>query len=513
MKNNFLIFLLLCGLTGSLAGQNLVKVMSFNIRYNNPGDGENAWPNRVDLVQRLLGYHQPDIIGVQEALEGQMEDLSRILPGFDSEGIARTEGGEYSAILYRASTLEKMEGSTFYLSSTPDQLSTGWDAALPRIATWARFKLRSTGAEFFCINTHFDHIGEVARKESAALILRAIDSLNPNHLPVILTGDFNATPNSEPILTILSGDMLNSRTQTAGPAHGPESTWSGWTIAGEPGRTIDYIFVKGDLAVVRHAHLAESFSGRFPSDHLPVLAEIILSPPKATSWLHSHNDYEQERPLHEALDAGATSIEVDVWLLDEVLRVSHFKPLSPGNSPTLEELYLQPLSIWVSEHGGEIYPGYRQEIQLMIDVKNDGAASLSALREACRPYRGLPIDFVISGNRDTAGILADPDSLFSIDGRLHETVDVNHMSRTPMVSMPYREVSSWKGRGEMPEADQKKIREAAKTVHDAGATFRLWGIPQEEGVWKILRELGVDWLNIDDPSQGAAFLRSTIEDN
>lgn len=511
MNFRILIFLLLLGIGGNLAGQNLVKVMSFNIRYNNPGDGENAWPNRIDLVDRLISYHQPDIIGVQEALEGQMDDLREIIPGFDSEGIARTEGGEYSAILYRGSKLEKLDGSTFYLSPTPDKLSTGWDAALPRIATWARFEVRSTGAEFFCINTHFDHRGDLAREKSASLILHAIDSLNKTHLPVILTGDFNATPESEPIQTILS-KMSDSRALSNAPPHGPEGTWSGWTIAGQPGRIIDYVFVQGDLAVSRQAHLAESFSGRFPSDHLPVIAEIMLYPPKATSWLHAHNDYEHDRPLYEALEAGATSVEADVWLIDGVLRVSHLRPLSPENSPTLEELYLQPLASWAAEHGGEIYPGYTDQVQLMIDVKNDGAASLSALKKVCRPYRGLPVNFIISGNRDIEGILSDPDNLFSIDGRLGETGNPTQMERTPMVSMAYRDFSSWKGRGEMSNPDQQKIREAAKTAHQAGATFRLWGIPQEEKVWQMLKELGVDWLNVDELVRGTAFLSTTSQD-
>lgn len=505
------IFLLLIGLTGTAIGQHFLKVMSFNIRYNNPGDGENAWPNRIDLVNRLFSYHQPDIIGVQEALEGQMQDLNKILPGFDSEGIARTEGGEYSAILYRASKLEKLAGSTFYLSPTPEQLSTGWDAALPRIATWARFRLRATGAEFFCINTHFDHRGEQARKESASLIVSMIDSLNVDDLPIVLTGDFNATPESEPIQTILSS-LEDSRHQSHAPAHGPDGTWTGWTIAGEPGRTIDYVFVQGDLAVSRQAHLAESFSGRFPSDHLPVLAEIILYPPRATPWLHSHNDYEHDRPLFEALEAGATSIEVDVWLVDGTLRVSHLRPLSPENSPTLEQLYLQPLTSWIAEHGGEIYPGYGKQIQLMIDVKHDAAASLAALTEACRPYRGLPVEFIISGNRDIDGILSESDQLFSIDGRLGDIEHTSQMTRTPMVSMPYREFSSWKGRGEMPQQDQREIRDAATSCHDAGATFRLWGIPQEEGVWRSLRALGVDWLNVDELEKGSSFLQAESQD-
>ncbi len=505
------IFLLLIGLTGTAIGQNLLKVMTFNIRYNNPGDGVNAWPNRLDLVNRLLAYHEPDIIGVQEALEGQMNDLKEILPGFDSEGIARTEGGEYSAILYRAETVEKLAGNTFYLSPTPDQLSTGWDAALPRIATWARFRLRATGAEFFCINTHFDHRGVQARKESASLIISMIDSLNVNDLPIILTGDFNATPESEPIQTILS-TLNDSRQQSHAPAHGPDGTWTGWTIAGEPGRTIDYVFVQGDLTVSKQAHLAESFSGRFPSDHLPVLAEIMLYPPKATLWLHSHNDYETDRPLFEALEAGATSIEVDVWLVDGTLRASHLRPLSPEHSPTLEQLYLQPLASWVAEHGGEIYPGYGKKVQFMIDVKHDAAASLAALTEACRPYRGLPIEFIISGNRDIHGILSEPDQLFSIDGRLGDIENTSQMTRTPMISMPFRDFSSWKGRGEMPLADEQKITEAATSVHEAGATFRLWGIPQNEKVWENLKELGVDWINADELSRGMEFLRSGNQD-
>lgn len=490
-----------------MLGQATLKVMTFNIRYNNPGDGDNAWPRRLELVEPLLRFHSPDIIGVQEALPDQMEDLQRMLPDYASEGIARTDGGEFSAIWYRRSRLTKLAGSTFYLSPTPASLSTGWDAALPRIVTWAKFMDNASGHSFYCFNTHFDHIGEMARENSARLILHAIDSLNTEKLPVVLTGDFNAPPESAPIQTLLAGNMLDSRDVSLFPAHGPDATWSGWTMAGEPGRRIDFVFVRGDLAVYRHATLAESFSGRFPSDHLPVMAEVELYPPAATPRLHAHNDYEQERPLFDALAHGAASIEADVWLIDGQLRVSHLRPLKPEQAPTLTELYLQPMAEWVNAHGGRVYPGSDQPLQLMIDIKQDGEATFLALENAFANYRWLPVSIVLSGDRPIDLIAAQPAPFLQLDGRPDDLEKKELEAFMPMVSLPYSAVLSWKGKGQPDEQETEALRQLAKKVHQQGATLRLWGVPQDEDVWSFILNVGVDWVNADDLKRAKGFLK------
>lgn len=265
-----------------------LRAMSFNIRYANPGDGYNAWTHRKEMAASMIRYHQADIVGLQEALRSQLDDLSNLLPGYEWFGVARSDGttdpdpdSEFSAIIYRAERLERLDGGTFWLSETPDQVgSTGWDAALPRIVTWARFRDKRSDETFYHFNTHFDHRGVKARRESARLILRKIQEIAREDAPVVLTGDFNCVPTDDPYLVLTddtgSHPLFDAFLITRRPHHGPESTWSGFDFPGEPGRRIDYVFVNDQVDVRYHAILSESWSGRFPSDHLPVLAEVIF---------------------------------------------------------------------------------------------------------------------------------------------------------------------------------------------------------------------------------------------
>jgi endonuclease/exonuclease/phosphatase family metal-dependent hydrolase len=191
------------------------------------------------------------------------------------------EGGEFSAILYRTERLELLESGTFWLSPTPDVPgSKGWDAALERIATWARFRDRRTGCRLLHINTHFDHMGEQARQESARLIRRRLPSL-AGGLPVVLTGDFNTTPSSVAYriftrdtiagaIAPLADALMASRTGH----YGPTSSWTAFKAI-EPGRRIDYVMVSAGVDVVSHGILPDSWDGRFPSDHMPVLAAVV----------------------------------------------------------------------------------------------------------------------------------------------------------------------------------------------------------------------------------------------
>ena len=261
-----------------------IRIMSFNIRYNTPDDGYNAWPYRKELVASMIRYHEADIVGLQEALYDQLTDLKQLLPEYDWCGVSRNDGsnqpgaaGEFAAILYRTDRFERTQGGDFWLSPTPSTVgSVGWDAALPRIVTWAVFRDKRDGATFYHVNTHFDHQGAKAREESARLILNQISDIGP----VVLTGDFNCTPNEMPyrILTDPTRPQAMKDAFFLGklPHHGPESTWSGFSFPGQPGRRIDYIFVNDRVNVIRHAILSDSWSGRYPSDHLPVLAEIEL---------------------------------------------------------------------------------------------------------------------------------------------------------------------------------------------------------------------------------------------
>ena len=266
--------------TSSLFGQSKsdpVRVMSFNIRYDEPRDGVNAWSNRKQKVADVIRFHKADLVGVQEALLTQLRDLESMLPDMAWCGVGRTDGkeaGEYSAILYRKSRFQIQECKTFWLSLTPDVAgSKGWDAAFPRIVTWARFRDRITKKTFIHFNTHFDHIGQTARIESSKLILRRIVDA-AGKLPFVLTGDFNVVESNEAYKTIASG-MRDARYVSINPHFGGDSTWTAFKQI-EPGRKIDYIFVRAGMKVIDHAILADQWNGLWASDHLPVLAEIEI---------------------------------------------------------------------------------------------------------------------------------------------------------------------------------------------------------------------------------------------
>ena len=256
-----------------------LRVMSFNIRFNNPNDGADAWPHRKDRVAQLIRFHQADIVGVQEALKGMLDDLQERLPRHEWVGVGRADGkeeGEFSAIFYRPRRLELLEHDTFWLSETPEQVaSVGWDASMERIATWARFRDRLTGEIFYHVNTHFDHRGEEARRESARLIVDRVREIAGN-TPTVITGDFNAVEDSPPYEVLTGADAFRDAFYASEQApYGPNSTWNGFEEI-TPGRRIDFIFVGSDVQVLQHGILTDAWDGRFPSDHLPVLAEVAI---------------------------------------------------------------------------------------------------------------------------------------------------------------------------------------------------------------------------------------------
>jgi len=182
-----------------------LKVMTYNIRLSLESDKENSWNNRKQETMALMSYYHPDYFGVQEAVPQQMTDIKTTLTDYDYVGVGRDDGknqGEYSAIFYDKNKLEVTKSGTFWLSETPEKPSRGWDAAYNRVCTYAFFKIKKTGKQFLAMNLHFDHVGDVARVNSAKLILEKIKKLNPKNVPLTLTGDFNLTDDSEPIKII-----------------------------------------------------------------------------------------------------------------------------------------------------------------------------------------------------------------------------------------------------------------------------------------------------------------------
>ena len=248
-------------------------VLSYNIRYDNPNDGENQWKYRKERVANYIKEIRPDIIGMQEVLDPQLVFLDLSLTEFSFVGVGREDGktkGEYSPILYNSNRLTLLQTDTFWLSETPKVISVGWDAALERICTYAQFKHKETGQKFWVFNTHFDHIGELARIQSAKLIHQKIKMLNTNNFPVIITGDFNLTPDTAPIKIFQNAYVdVMQKTPTNANNYG---TFTGFDKLSNGEERIDYIFKKG-LKTLRSTHIwLKTTSGGWASDHHPVQA-------------------------------------------------------------------------------------------------------------------------------------------------------------------------------------------------------------------------------------------------
>jgi len=250
---------------------------TYNLRLNTPDDGPNAWPQRRDAVRALIAYHQIDLLGTQEGLMDQIEDLAA-MPGFAYVGVGRDDGkraGEHSAIFYRTDRFELLAHGDFWLSETPTIPGKGWDATCcNRIASWAKLRERHARQVFFVFSVHFDHQGVVARRESAHLMLREMRAIAGDN-PVLCVGDFNATPESEPI-TIMSAALRDARQISQTPPYGPVGTFNDFKIDAPLKDRIDYVFLGPRWQVLRYGVLTDSRAGRFPSDHLPVVVRLKL---------------------------------------------------------------------------------------------------------------------------------------------------------------------------------------------------------------------------------------------
>jgi endonuclease/exonuclease/phosphatase family metal-dependent hydrolase len=276
MKTNIL-FIIISLLTIATINAQTTKVMSYNIRYDNPNDGENSWVNRKELLCSQLAFYEPDVFGIQEALPNQVQDISNALPKYTFVGIAR-DGigkGESSNIFFKKDKFKLLEQNTFWLSETPEIISKGWDAALNRICTYALLKENKTKQIFWIFNTHLDHQGEIARTKGIELILYKIKMLNTQNYPIIFMGDFNSEPTEERIIN-LKKLMIDSQEISEENPFGPSGTFNAFKHNEPVLKKIDYIFLSKEnhFKVKKYAVLSDSKDLKYPSDHLPVYVEI-----------------------------------------------------------------------------------------------------------------------------------------------------------------------------------------------------------------------------------------------
>jgi endonuclease/exonuclease/phosphatase family metal-dependent hydrolase len=263
-----------------------IKVMSFNIRYGTAKDGENHWDKRKDFLAETIKAFGPDLLGTQETLGFQRDFLSEKFIGYDVLGVGRDDGkdkGEMMAVYWRKERFEKVDGGHFWLSETPEVAgSKSWDSSLPRMATWVKLKdkLKTDAKPVLFVNTHFDHIGKVARLEAAKLIRDRIGTLGKD-CSVILTGDFNSGEGSEPYKALFEGSGKDESPvvdsfRVAHPKRGgaEEGTFSGFKAGASKGSRIDWIGVSRDWTVVAAGIDRTERNARTPSDHFPITTQL-----------------------------------------------------------------------------------------------------------------------------------------------------------------------------------------------------------------------------------------------
>ena len=268
------LFLCLLPATAKKDGFNGLTAMSFNIRTANAKDGTNSWEFRADAVLEMIKDQKPDVIGMQEALLRQVQPLDYFLDDYKWVGVGREDGkkdGEIMAIFYNKKTTSLLKWGTYWLSDTPDKPSKGWDAEYMRTATWALLKDKKSGKKFFMVNTHLDNSGAEARKNGLSLILERIAAMNPDGLPLLLTGDFNMNL-GDPSMAPVKAAMHDCRAIAA--KSDDLDTCHDW---GRNYSSIDFIWEKGFGSCIEYQTLTKAYAGRaYVSDHFPILAKLIF---------------------------------------------------------------------------------------------------------------------------------------------------------------------------------------------------------------------------------------------
>ncbi|MEO5998956.1 MAG: endonuclease/exonuclease/phosphatase family protein [Chitinophagaceae bacterium] len=288
--------------TNLLFAQKLI-VATYNVRYDNRGDSVagNGWKQRCPIIADLIRFHDFDIFGTQEAKFNQLQDIQELLKGYARIGIGRDDGkeaGEFSAIFYKTEKFKLLKHGDFWMSTITDKPNKSWDAALPRICSWGQFQDIKTKHTFYFFNLHMDHIGVVARRESAKLVLDTIKKMAGNS-PTILTGDFNVDQNNESYTLLNTSGFVKDSYELSPIKFALNGTFNSFNINAKTDSRIDHIFLTKNFSVNRYGILTDSYRaklsdttqtansanfpregrlGRFqaklPSDHFPVMAEV-----------------------------------------------------------------------------------------------------------------------------------------------------------------------------------------------------------------------------------------------
>lgn len=256
-----------------------LRVMTYNIRLDLASDGANAWPHRRAWVAAQVVWLHPDILGMQEVQPNQKTELAADLPQYRLFGGGRDDGmekGEASPIGFDTRRIDFLEGGLFWLSPTPTIPSRGWDAAYNRIATWARLRVHGTRQVILAINTHWDHIGIIARRQSAAQITRWIEANRRHCEQVMLFGDFNSEIDSEQMRLVIGGypGLRDARAASKSRPFGPAGTFNNFEIPPRETKAIDHLLLGKEIEVERYMVLAQLIDGRWPSDHFPVVVDL-----------------------------------------------------------------------------------------------------------------------------------------------------------------------------------------------------------------------------------------------
>lgn len=278
-----------------------IFVGTYNIRYQNSGDEKNGnvWATRCKVICDMINFEAPDVFGTQEVLIGQLRDLRAGLDNYDFIGVGRDDGkeaGEYSALFYKKDHITLLNNGNFWLNETPDKPKLGWDAACIRICTWGEFKQKQTGFHFFHFNLHMDHVGIVARREAAKLIVKKIREIAKG-TPVIVTGDFNVDQNNEIFKIFTDSGILKDSYSAARLRFAENGTFNSFDTGLWSSSRIDHVFVSPEFAVDRYGILTNAYwtqketdaqkgndapseielnkrDRRAPSDHYPVMVHM-----------------------------------------------------------------------------------------------------------------------------------------------------------------------------------------------------------------------------------------------